>query len=434
VWSKLRHVLRNPFVIAPLVALVAVGIWLGIRSTSSSSSASGATVERVVTATRGTLAQTVSASGTIEPETTDDLSFSVPGTVTAVNVKAGDAVTAGQVLATVDSASLASSVAQAQATVDSDAAKVASDTSADASSAQLSADESSLTSARSQLAEAQAALADASLTSPIAGTVSTVNLTVGQQLGSSGGSGTALTGSASGGGASASSSSSSSGGAGGGSTSAASSSASSSSAEVEVVSTGTYVVNLSVDDTEIAHIAKGDQATVTPSGGTTSATGTVTSVGAIASSSSGVSSFPVVVTVSGNPTGFYGGDSATVAVIYQQVANAIQVPVAAVTQAGGQSTVTLVVGGRHVTRTVTTGTQSNGEMQVTRGVSAGDQVVVEIPSFGGPGAGTGRTRTGTGTGGFEGPGGATGSGGPPSGFGGGGFGGSGTGTATGGGQ
>lgn len=421
--SALRRAVRNPFIVAPAVAVVVVGLWLGYRSTSSSSSASVATTERLVTATKGTMAQTVSSSGTIEPESTEDLSFSVSGTVTAVNVKAGDSVTSGQVLATVDSAALQSSVAQAQATVESDTSKLASDTSASASSAQLSADESALTAAKSQLASAQAALAGATLTSPIDGTVSAVNLTVGQQLGSSGGSGTSLTGSGSGGGGSnaASSTALSSGGGGNNSSSSASSSnsSSSSSSEITVISTGTYVVNLSVDDTAIAHIANGDKATVTPSGGTTSATGTVTSVGTIASSSSGVSSFPVVVTVTGNPTGFYGGDTATVAVIYQEVTDAIQVPVAAVTQTNGQPTVVVVVNGRHETRTVTTGTQANGEIQITSGVAAGDQVVVEVPSFA-----VGRTRLGTGTGtgsgsgGFEGPTGIGGSGGPPSGFGG----------------
>jgi membrane fusion protein, macrolide-specific efflux system len=423
--SKMRAALRNPFIVAPVVAVVAVGVWLGVRAVTSSSSASPTTTERVVTATKGTLAQTVSSSGTIEPESTDDLNFSVSGTVTAVNVKTGDTVSVGQVLATVDSASLLSAEAQAQATVDSDEAKVASDESSSASSAQLTADRSALTAATSQLAEAQASLAGATLTSPIAGTVSAVNLTVGQQLGSSGGSGTSLSGSGSGGGAtSASSSSSSSGSTAGGGSGSSSSSSSSSSAEITVISTGTYVVNLSVDDTEIAHIAKGDQATVTPSGGTTPATGTVTSVGTIASSSSGVSSFPVVVTVTGNPSGFYGGDTATVDVIYKQVTDAIQVPVAAVTQTNGQPTVTLVVAGKHVTRQVTTGTTANGEIQITSGVAAGDQVVVTVPSF----AGLGRARTGTGTGAGTGAGG-TGSG-PPSGFGGFG-GGTGTGTGTG---
>ena len=413
--TKLRRMIHNPLIVVPVVLLVAVGAFFGFRAVGSSSSASGATVERVVTATSGTIQETVSASGTIEPQSTEDLNFAVSGQVTSVAVQAGSVVKKGQVLATVNSASLQSDVAQAQATVDSDVAKVASDESSGASSAQLSADEASLTAARSQLAAAQASLADATLTSPIAGTVSAVNLTVGQQLGSSGGSGNSLSGSGSGGGGNSSSSSDASSGNGGfggngnnsgaSANSSSSSSSSSSSPEIQVVSTGTYVVNLSVDDTQIANIAKGFKATVTPAGATTTANGTVTSVGTIASSSSGVSSFPVVVTVTGNPTGFYGGDSATVAIIYKQVPNAVQVPVAAVDESTGQSTVTVVAGGKHTTRTVTTGVRANGEIQIVSGLKAGEQVVVQIPNFGG----ITRTRNGTGGGGFTG------------GFGGGGF-------------
>jgi membrane fusion protein, macrolide-specific efflux system len=414
--TKLRRMIHNPLVVTPVVLIVAGGAFLGFRSTGGSSSASGATVERVVAATSGTIQETVSASGTIQPESTQDLNFDVSGTVTSVAVKAGSVVKKGQVLAAVDSASLQSDVDQAQATVDSDAAKVASDESSSASSAQLSADEAALTAARSQLVEAQASLADARLTSPIAGTVSVVNLTVGQQLGSSGGSGNSLAGSGSGGGSTgaASTSSGASGGdtSGGSGTSGASSS-SSSTPEIEVVSTGTYVVDLSVDDTQIGQIKRGYQATVTPSGATTTATGTVTSVGTVATSSSGVSSFPVVVTVPGNPTGFYGGDTATVAIIYEQVPDAVQVPVAAVAETNGQSTVTVVAGGKHTTRAVTTGVRSNGEIQIVSGLKAGEQVVVEIPSFAGLARGRTGTGTGTGTGGF-----GTGGEGPPGGFGG----------------
>ena len=60
------------------------------------------------------MSTTVSAEGTVEAAQTDDLSFTASGTVTAVNVKAGDTVTAGQVLATVDSAELQSAVTSAE--------------------------------------------------------------------------------------------------------------------------------------------------------------------------------------------------------------------------------------------------------------------------------------------------------------------------------
>ncbi len=91
------------------------------------------------------MSETVSAEGTVAAAETDDLSFAASGTVTAVNVKAGDTVTAGQVLATIDSAELESDVAAANATVAEAKAKLADDEDAGASDEQLAADESSLT-------------------------------------------------------------------------------------------------------------------------------------------------------------------------------------------------------------------------------------------------------------------------------------------------
>jgi multidrug efflux pump subunit AcrA (membrane-fusion protein) len=204
-----RKLLRNPAVVLPVAVLLVVGGWLVYRS-STKSSASAAATERTVTATSGTMAQTISSSGTIEPESTEELSFASSGTVTAVKVKAGQQVDKGQVLATIDSAALQSAVTSAQASVDSAQAKLDSDESASASSEQISADQANLTSAQASLGEAETNLAGATLTSPIKGTVATVNLTVGQQLGSSGGSGNSPTGTSSGGGVSTPSSSSSS--------------------------------------------------------------------------------------------------------------------------------------------------------------------------------------------------------------------------------
>ena len=183
--------------------------------------------------------------------------------------------------------------------------------------------------------------------------MATVNLTVGQQLGSSGGSGNSPTGTSSGGGVSTPSSSSS--GSNPLANSSSSNSSSTSTAQVEVVSSDTYVVSLDIDSTEIDQIKKGATATVTPSGGTTSATGKVTSVGAVATTSSGVATFPVVVTVGGSPSGFYGGATATVAITQKEIKNAVQVPTLAVSNDNGQSTVTVVSGSKRSTRPVTTG-------------------------------------------------------------------------------
>ena len=90
-----------------MVVLAGAGtaIWFGTRS-SSSAAAGIVTTTKVQAVTTGTVSQTVAATGTIEPTTTADLNFAVSGTVTAVNVVAGQVVTAGQALATVDPTAL----------------------------------------------------------------------------------------------------------------------------------------------------------------------------------------------------------------------------------------------------------------------------------------------------------------------------------------
>ena len=135
-----------------------------------------------VSATTGTIQQTVASSGTLEPASQANLNFAVPGTVTAVNVKAGQTVTAGEVLATVDTTALSDDVSAAQAQLTAAQDRLSSDESSSASTSTIDSDEASVTSAESSLSTAQTNLTDASLTSTIAGTVASVDLTVGQQV------------------------------------------------------------------------------------------------------------------------------------------------------------------------------------------------------------------------------------------------------------
>jgi HlyD family secretion protein len=68
---------------------------------------------------RGTVAVTASAAGTIQAAATRGLSFSMTGTVTELDVKAGDTVTAGQVLAKIDNTDAQTAVDTAQTQVNS---------------------------------------------------------------------------------------------------------------------------------------------------------------------------------------------------------------------------------------------------------------------------------------------------------------------------
>ncbi|MGZ4611112.1 MAG: efflux RND transporter periplasmic adaptor subunit [Actinomycetes bacterium] len=388
-------------VVVALGAVVGTTAWAMTRS--SDAAAATGVVYRTVTVSTGNVRETVSASGTIAPAATEDLSFDASGEVTGVYVTEGQKVAKGQRLATLSSASLRSQVAQAQASLASAKARLASDESASASSAQIASDEAAVDVARAQLADATTALAGATLTSPLSGTVTAVNVTVGQQIGSSRSSGSSGTGSSGTG-------SSGTGSSGTGSSGTGSSAGSgSSSADVQVISTGSYVVDATVDASDVAKIAKGDQVTITPTGATTPVFGLVASVGIVASSSSGSATFPVVVTVTGSPTGLYAGSTATVAITYKQVSNVLVVPTLAVTRSGGKAYVTVERGGARTQQEVSTGLSASGSTQVLSGLSDGDTVVVAVRT------GTGGARTGGGTGRT----GGFGGGGPPDGFGGG---------------
>jgi macrolide-specific efflux system membrane fusion protein len=369
-----------------------------------------------VPVTTGTIQSTVASSGTIEPASQANLNFAVSGTVTAVNVKAGQTVTAGQALATVDTTALSEEVSAAQAQVAAAEDRLASDEASGATASSLDTDEASVTSAESSLSTAQTNLSDASLTSTLAGTVASVSLSVGQQVTGTGtGSGSGSSGA--GGTASAASA-----------TDSAASSAASSTGQIVVIGTDSYIVNTTVDDTEIGQISTGDQVDITPTGSTTPVYGTVGSISLIGSESSDVTTFPVVINVTGNPTGLYAGASADVSIIVKQLNDVTEVPTGALSYGtNGQATVTQVMsGGAHVVKDVTVGAAENGETQVTGGVVSGDKVLEREITFKAPGGGAGSilggaggaTRTGAGgfgrfgggEGGFGGAGGGTGGG------------------------
>ncbi len=411
--------------IAVIVAVGAgVGIWLATTSSSASPLITSTTT--VQTVSTGTISQTVSSSGTVEPANQAGLNFGVSGRVTAVDVTVGQTVTEGQALATIDDTSLTAALAQAQADLANDQAQLSSDQADGASSAQIASDQASVDSAQTQVASAQTSLADATLTSTIDGTVAAVNLTVGQQVSgsssSSGSSGaTASTSTGSSGASSFAGAASSSTGSAGSNSSSSSSSTGSSTAQITVVSTGSYIVNGTVDSTQVSQLKVGDQATITVSGSTTPVYGTVGSIGLLASTSSGVSTFPVVVDVTGSPSGLYGGSSATMSIVTEELQDVVVVPTAAIHYSGNDTTVTLDSNGTKVSRVVGIGAASGGDTQVTSGLAVGDKIyVTEITFHGGLGSGTGRTGV-FGGGGFGGGGGGFGGGG--GGFGGGGFGG-----------
>jgi macrolide-specific efflux system membrane fusion protein len=338
-----------------LLVIAGVGTyWL----TRDSKKASADPAYRLVAASMGTIRQSVSTTGTIEPADQESLNFSASGKVTSVRVAQGDTVAAGDVLATIDSASLKASLAQAEASLASNEAKVASDEEQGITGSQLTADQAAVTAAEGQVTSAQAALDGATLKSPIAGIVATVDVAVGDEVSES-------------------------------PAAASDSSSGASTPQFLVIGTKSWIVSATVDDTQVGLIKKGNQAQITTGSATDAIYGTISSVGIVASSSSSSSTtatYPVVVKVTGSPTGLHAGATATVSLIYKQLTNVLTVPSLAVHSSGGKSVVYELSGGKRVAHTVTTGLSSGGEVQILSGLAEGDQVVVDIA-----------TRTGTGS-------------------------------------
>ena len=236
-----------------ITAAVGLTLWL----TSSSSTPVGLSVTTVtVPVTTGTIQQTVGEFGHPRAGQPGQLELRRVGHRQAVWVKAGQTVTAGQILANVGTTALSEDVSAAQAQLTAAGDRLSSDEAANAATSQIDTDEASVTSAESSLSTAQTNLNDASLTSTSAGTVASVNLTNGQQVTGSG------TG---GGGGDTGAAADASGDTGTGSTGT--------TGQIVVIGTDSYIVNTTVDDTEIGEIADGDQVDLTDTGSASPSTG-----------------------------------------------------------------------------------------------------------------------------------------------------------------
>jgi multidrug efflux pump subunit AcrA (membrane-fusion protein) len=115
-------------------------------------------------------------------------------------------------------------------------------------------------------------------------------------------------------------------------------------------------------------------------------TGAVTSIAATSTTTNGVVTYAVTVSIANPPAAVRLGESATAAVTTASADNALVVPTLAITTAGTRQTVTLRCGA-YTPVAVTRGVRANGRTQVLTGLNEGDQIV--LPSV------TGATDTST---------------------------------------
>lgn len=341
-WSRRTKVIAG--ITAGVVVLAAGGTtaWALTQPKSTVT-----TTQVTATAEKSTHQTTVTASGTLAAQNEAYLSFPSQGTITAVNVSVGDRVTAGQILATQDTTTLASAVTEAQAAVDSaNSSLQALEGDSSATDDQISAAKAQLASAQTKLVSAKSDLAGATLTSTISGVVAAVNVTSGET--SSGRTST---------------------------TQMPGQSSSSSAGDIIVVSTAKWQVAASVNMSDVASLKKGMAATIAPDGSSDTLNGTLSSIDIVGSSStSGAATFPIVVTIDGTPSGLYIGGSADVTIVVSSV-TALTVPTAAITTDAGKAYVTVRSNGSDTQTEVTVGRTFGATTEITAGLTAGDEVV-----------------------------------------------------------
>jgi len=281
-----------------VVGLLVAGVagWIYVSRQNQQTASGPTTTTRSVAAAVDTIKKSISTTGTLTPANQQDVSFVGSGTVTDVAVTQGQQVTAGQALGTIDTLTMQQTVAQAnltlakaQATLVNDqtalstaqdalttAQDAGDDTTAaqakvDTATQQVAVDQTSISTAQSAVDAAQTALNSPTVTSPIDGVVSAVNVTVGKKVTGTGGSassastGSTSTGSTSAGGTGTGGQTGAGTGGGSGGTAASGSSGSSSgssasSAEFVVVGTDAWKVDVTVDSAQIGLLAVGDQA------------------------------------------------------------------------------------------------------------------------------------------------------------------------------
>jgi multidrug efflux pump subunit AcrA (membrane-fusion protein) len=216
---------------------------------------------------------------------------------------------------------------------------------APASPQQLASDQAAVDVASAQLASAQRALGDATLTTPLSGTVAAVGLSPGQAV--------------------------SSGVSTRGATSA-------STASVVVVAPGADEVDLALPVSDLPELAVGQRATVVPDSTGEPIRGTVSTIGLVATTSStGVTSYPVTVTVAaGSGLPLRTGGQASVAIVVGHATDVTVVPTSAVHRIGALRTVDVDEAGTAAAVRVTTGVVGARWTQVTAGLRRGEQVVV----------------------------------------------------------
>jgi macrolide-specific efflux system membrane fusion protein len=385
-----------------LVVLLAVGVGAVVFAMGGIAAASGDQPRYLTaTVTRGTVSQDVTSTGTVAASTTYGLIFGSPaqlgasssssassGTtwhVDSLKVKVGDQVKKGEILAKAATSSLQAQLSQANAAWQSAKIQLTiaqENRAAATTTSTIRQTQVALYNAQSAVSQANQSRIEltveinaATLTAPIDGVVSAVNIVAGVDA---------------------------------------------PSGDAIVVSSRTYQVTASVVESDLSSVKVGQKVAITVSAVNASLTGTVASIALTPSTTSGSSSvvsYPVTVSIDGTNDQLRSGMSSDVSITVAQAANVLVVPTAALSGSNGNYVARVLAADGSVTTTpVQVGLVTTSGAEISSGLSEGQTVITGTVSA--TTTGTGTTNNGNrglsggfGGGGFGGGGGGFGGGG-----------------------
>jgi multidrug efflux pump subunit AcrA (membrane-fusion protein) len=184
-------------------------------------------------------------------------------------------------------------------------------------------------------------------------------------------------------------------------------------AAIVIAGAGGYEVSTTIGVDDLPDVAVGQPATVVPDGSARAIDGEVVRIG-VAPTTSGGSTYRVVVGVGGETAGLGNGATAALTITTDADHDQLAVPTSAVSLDGTRASVRVIPdgGGEPVTRSVTIGAVGSTWTAIESGIEPGDRVVLADLDRPLPGSAT-DSSSGSGSGATLGPGGR---GGPPGGF------------------
>ncbi|KYZ75382.1 efflux transporter periplasmic adaptor subunit [Anaerosporomusa subterranea] len=301
-----------------------------------------ATAIRLATVEKGDIFAIVSATGTIEPVNSVDVSSKVTGLIKEVRVNENDLVIAGQVLVILDATRLSAQVAQAEAKLANATANFERmkqlNTIGAIAKQQLDAARMEYNVAQASHTEAASQLADTTILAPITGTVIGKPIPAGQTV--SPGISTPMV-------------------------------------LLTIADMSKMQIEAQIDESDIGKILVGQKVSFTvDTYPDKSFSGEVASVSHKAKIQQNVVYYPVIIDVDSAQGLLKPTMTARVSVNAGESKNALIVPLQAVKEAKGQRYVQVLKNGQPQNVTVTTGLASDDKIEIVKGIKEGDQIIL----------------------------------------------------------